>query len=199
MPNKAATKNKSYTARLYKLEYKQWKTWLQVQLPYRWNLQRLNPGKTVDIGCGIGRHLKHLPAGSVGTDHNKHSVEQACRTGLLAYTPDGFQRSRYYKEGAFDSLLLSHVLEHLTIEDGLSLIRDYTPLLKRNGKLIIFCPQERGYASDSTHVTFQDAATLKKMAGQAGYKVTVSTSFPFPRPAGKFFKYNEFVVVARKT
>jgi SAM-dependent methyltransferase len=47
--------------------------------PYRWNLHRLLGGRRVlDAGCGIGRNLVGLEAGSVGVDHNPHSVEH-CR------------------------------------------------------------------------------------------------------------------------
>lgn len=198
MPGSHATKQKNYTDRLLTLSQKRWKSYLNVQMPYRRNLQKIDPGKTLDIGCGVGRYLQYLPAGSVGMDHNEHSVKKSCLLGLTAYTPKLFEKSQHNKPGSFDSLLLSHVLEHLTFEEGLILIRQYTPLVKKGGKLIIFCPQEKGYASDSTHVTFLDNAKLEKLAKLAGYKIIRSGSFPLPRKAGKVFKYNEIVVVGQK-
>lgn len=199
MANSIATKQKIYTQRLLRLNYVRWKTWFDVQGPYRRNLAMLQPGKTIDVGCGIGRHLKNLSNDSIGLDHNKYSIKQARQLGLLAFTPAGFKRSKWSKKTAFDSLLLSHVLEHLTYSEGLKLIQTYTPFLKYNGKLIIFCPQEKGYASDSTHVTFLTKSKLEAMVKQAGYDVVRSGSFPFPRPLGKIFKYNEFVIVGQKS
>jgi hypothetical protein len=58
-------------------------------------------------------------------------------------------------------------------------------------------PQERGYATDATHVEFHDLDVLRGMARDLGLVVERARSFPFPRPVGRIFPYNEFVVVAR--
>jgi 2-polyprenyl-3-methyl-5-hydroxy-6-metoxy-1,4-benzoquinol methylase len=198
MPANRVTTNTTYTDRLRTLEYKKWKSLLDVQRPYRWNITRLNPGKTLDIGCGIGRYLKCLPAGSVGIDHNKHSTQYCKDKGLVAYTTSAFSKSKDYKKSTFDSLLLSHVLEHMTPKDGIALIRAYAPMLKAGGKLIICCPQEKGYTTDSTHVNFLDGAALGEIVKASGFTLTKNSSFPFPRPVGIFFRYNEFTIVATK-
>ena len=65
MHQQTSTSNEDYTERLSKLENQKWKSMLDVQRPYRNNLHKLNPGKTLDVGCGIGRNLRHLPKGSV--------------------------------------------------------------------------------------------------------------------------------------
>lgn len=72
------TKNQSYSERLLNKQTAKWKEILDVQAPYRWNLQRLNLGFTLDIGCGIGRNLINLKGNGIGIDHNFHSVE-VCR------------------------------------------------------------------------------------------------------------------------
>ncbi len=64
--------------------------------------------------------------------------------------------------------------------------------------MLLICPQERGYASDATHVRFTTEADLISLATGAGLQVDRSFSFPFPRVAGRFFTYNEFCVLARK-
>lgn len=58
-------------------------------------------------------------------------------------------------------------------------------------------PQERGYRSDDTHVEFLDFDALRQIAESLGLRVERSYSFPFPRWAGRLFKYNEFVLTAR--
>jgi len=89
-----------------------WKRIIDVQAPYRWNLCRLNPGFTLDIGCGLGRNLINLSGNGVGIDHNPHSVEIASSRGLRVFTPESFEDSSFNKHAHFDSILLSHVVEH---------------------------------------------------------------------------------------
>ena len=50
-----------------------------MQLPYRLNIKRQHLGRTLDIGCGIGRNMQALSADSLGIDHNAQSVELAKR------------------------------------------------------------------------------------------------------------------------
>jgi SAM-dependent methyltransferase len=196
-PEVTDTTDEAYTERLRSLTGARWKQLLDVQRPYRWNLQRLDPGRTLDVGCGIGRQLVALPEGSVGVDHNPHSIEYVRSLGLTGLTVDEFNESEFAKPGSYDSILLGHVLEHMTRDQGVALLRDYLPYLRPGGKIIVFCPQEAGFASDATHVQFFDDAAIASILTDLGLVVTRNTSFPFPRPAGKYFKYNEFVVVAQ--
>src|SRR5450631_2060624 len=113
------TDKEDYTIRLLS-QTTWWKRLLDVQRPYRTHLQNLQLGFVLDVGCGIGRSLLHI-AGSgrgVGVDHNPHSVAIATSRGLTAFTPDEFRASSYAHEAAFDSLLLSHVAEHLQYKEA---------------------------------------------------------------------------------
>jgi len=190
------TRDDAYAVRLAKLQLVRWKDFLGVQAPYRWNLRRLKPGFTLDIGCGLGRNLKHLDGNGIGVDHNPHMVQVARSRGFQAFTPDEFRGTSYYKPNAFDCLLLSHVLEHMTEQEGVSLLLTYVPLLKAQGQVILMTPQESGYRSDATHVQFIDFDTLRSIAQSAGLTVVREFSFPLPRWFGTLFKYNEFVSVS---
>ena len=64
--------------------------------------------------------------------------------------------------------------------------------------MFFVCPQERGYASDPTHVRFADGADLERLATRCGLRPDPWFSFPFPRWTGKLFIYNEFCVRAPK-
>jgi hypothetical protein len=70
--------------------------------------------------------------------------------------------------------------------------------LRPGGKVFFVCPQERGYASDPTHVRFTDGEALRALARDVGLEPDDWFSFPFPRVTGKFFIYNEFCLLARK-
>lgn len=196
---KMHTSDKKYAQRLIVRQNKNWKTILRVQKPYEWHLRLLKPGKTLDIGCGIGRNLKHLSKSSVGVDHNKHLIHQLKELGYTGFTTADFTKSKYNLKASFDSLLFSHILEHMKPSEAKNLIRQYLPTLKSGGKVIIFCPQQIAYRDDPTHVTYCDFEVLEKIIQDCGLTLTKRYSFPFPKIFGSVFKYNEFVVIAQKS
>jgi SAM-dependent methyltransferase len=193
----ADTRDEAYTDRLNRLESVWWKRLLDVQRPYRWNLRRLHLGFTLDLGCGLGRNLINLDGDGVGVDHNEASVRTARERGLVAMTPGEFAASEYAVGGRFDSLLLAHVAEHLPGDDAVELLRSYIGYVRPGGRLVVICPQESGYTKDASHVRFLDFDAMASLCRAVGARPERSYSFPFPRPAGKVFPYNEFVVVAR--
>jgi len=193
----SATASADYAERLRRKQDATWKRVLNVQAPYRWNVRRQQLGRTLDVGCGIGRNLSALPTGSLGVDTNAHSVATARARGFDAMTPDEFEASQLARPASFDGMLLAHVIEHLDAEDGAGLVRRYLPYLRPDAKVFFVCPQERGYASDPTHVRFVDGAALAELATGVGLVPDVPFSFPFPRAAGKLFIYNEFCLLAR--
>lgn len=188
------TTGTGYTARLRRLSGAGWKQRLDVQAPYRWNLRRLLGERTVlDVGCGIGRNLTGLSASSVGVDHNPHSVQHCRDLGLTAHTVADFHAGHHEP---FDGLLLAHVVEHLEPGAEPDVLREYLPYLAPGARVVLICPQERGFASDATHTTFFDLADLAELSAAVGLTVTRQLSFPFPRPVGKAFLYNESIVVS---
>jgi SAM-dependent methyltransferase len=194
----AATAGADYARRLARLEFAGWKQRVDVQAPYRWNVQRLNLGRVLDVGCGIGRNLAHLDGNGIGVDHNGDSIAVARQRGLTAYTTEEFHRTEHARSAAFDSLLFAHLAEHVSREVFLDIVRQYLPYLRPNGRVVFICPQEKGYRTDPTHVRFVDFADLLGTCADLDLDVVRQYSFPFPRVAGTVFPYNEFVVVARR-
>ena len=191
------TSSSEYADRLRRKEYARWKQVLDVQAPYRWNLRRQELGRTLDVGCGIGRNLVSLSKDSVGVDHNKDSVAEARARGYTALDTDEWATSDLHVPASFDSLLFAHVIEHMDEPTAVALVEEYLPFLKPRGKVFFICPQERGYASDPTHVRFVDLAGLADLSRKVGLEPVKQFSFPFPRLAGKAFLYNEFCVLAK--
>jgi 2-polyprenyl-3-methyl-5-hydroxy-6-metoxy-1,4-benzoquinol methylase len=193
-----STAGTEYADRLVRLQNQWWKRLLNVQAPWQWNLRRLKLGRTIDVGCGIGRNLISLGAGSVGVDHNAHSIATARRAGFTAFTVDEFFASPdLTRPGSYDSMLVAHVIEHLTPDESAEVIASYLPLVKPGGRIVWICPQERGFRSDSTHITFTDFAALRALADRLGVEFEKQYSFPFPRPVGRIFTYNEFDFIGR--
>ena len=108
---RASTRDDAYADRLAAREGVWWKRLLDVQAPYRWNLRRQNLGRTLDVGCGLGRNLQALSPDSVGVDHNEAAVRECRRRGLTAYTVTSGRPGR--PDQQFDAILLAHVVEHV--------------------------------------------------------------------------------------
>jgi SAM-dependent methyltransferase len=187
-----------YAERLAKLEETWWRRVLPVQLPYRYNLRRLRLGRTLEVGCGIGRNLRHLHPDAVGIDHSSQMVAVCRERGLSAYTTDAFRGSESNPLGSFDSLLFAHILEHMTIDEAGALVEHYLPYVRSGGKVVLITPQERGFRSDATHRTFLDDRRLDELATERGLAVAKQYSWPLPRCFGSVFPYNEFVLVATR-
>jgi SAM-dependent methyltransferase len=198
MTTPSFTKGDDYTGHLERLASVWWKRLLDVQRPYRMHLQRLRLGFVLEVGCGIGRNLVNLGGQGVGVDHNADSVARARERGLTAFVPEEFRASPHAVPGRFDALLVAHVLEHMRFEEAAALLREYLPYVRAGGRAVLITPQEAGFRSEASHVEFMDLAVLDRLARAVGLAPQSGYSFPFPRLAGKVFKYNEFVLVAQR-
>jgi SAM-dependent methyltransferase len=197
VPRQNPGPDRAYTQRLEEISNTWWKRVIDVQAPYRWHIRRLVEGDVLDIGCGIGRNLVHLGGRGVGVDTNPHSVEAARRRGLTVFTVEDFADSESALVGGYGTLLLAHVLEHMTLAEAEALVSHFLPYRKSDGAIIFIVPQEAGFLSDPTHVSFVDAPQIDHIAESNGLKVEQIYSFPLPRRAGKVFRYNETVALLR--
>ena len=193
-----STQDPGYAVRLVAMQLAGWKKILDVQAPYRWHLRHLNLGFALDIGCGLGRNLVNLNGHGVGIDHNSDLIEIARSRGLNAFDPKEFRESPFNAPNRFDSILLAHVVEHMTEREAAKLLDDYLHVLKPRGRVILITPQESGYRSDPTHVQFMDFEALRRIACAARLVHVKEYTFPLPRFSGHFFRHNEFVSVSKK-
>jgi SAM-dependent methyltransferase len=192
------TASPEYAERLRTLSGARWKQYLDVQRPYRAHVRHLRLGRTLDVGCGTGRNLRALDPGSLGVDHNPSCVEVARRAGCQAVTTEEFLADPELQRPAqFDSMLVAHVLEHMRPDEARQVVKMYLDLIRPGGRVVLITPQERGFASDATHVSFTDAPALRSLAEDVGLTPERDYSFPLPRFMGKLFTYNEFVLLAR--
>ncbi|MFG2225552.1 class I SAM-dependent methyltransferase [Streptomyces sp. NPDC048644] len=172
--------------------------WLRPpRAPYRRQLRRIGSGRVLDIGCGSGDTLAGCAPGSVGVDHDPHSVDICRARGLTAYTADAFLASPHARPGAFDALLSAQVLQHLDDEQVEGLLRAYLPYVRPGGGVVLITPQEAGHRSAQAPGRFTDFALLRVFAESAGLSVRRTYSCPLPRPAGRLLDANAFVLVGQ--
>ena len=195
-PSSAETAVQGYAHRLHRLSRARWKRVLNVQAPYGANTRRICSGAVLDIGCGIGRNLGHLRGRGMGVDHNAEAVRLARSQGFQAATVAQFLEDANRDDLKWDTLLLSHILEHLTDAEVNDLLETYLPFLAPNGRLVMICPQEWAYARDETHKNFLDLDDLREIAERHDFVVSRAYSFPWPRWMGRWMPYGEFVLAA---
>lgn len=189
------TREDSYTIRSVKLQTATWKQVMRPLNPYMLHLRALKPGFMLELGCGTGRNLGYLRGKGVGVDHYPTSVTYCQSLGYTAYTTEEFKSSPYSSERPFDSLLKSHLLEHMNHQNRLDLIKNYLHLVKPYGKVIMITPLEKGQASDQSHIELVGFEQQAALANAFRLTKMKSYSFPFMRFMGPYWIYNEFVSV----
>lgn len=159
-------------------------------------------GPTVDFGCGVGELLRRLPAGSLGLEINPVSVEHCRSEGLDALVYDGnaddWSLTILDRQRGFQSLVASHVLEHLErpMDKLSSLLRACNRLGMQRALVIV--PGRRGYESDNTHRTFIDEKMLADPQVVDGTGFALSSKVYFPgnaRVIGEMFPHHELQVL----
>jgi 2-polyprenyl-3-methyl-5-hydroxy-6-metoxy-1,4-benzoquinol methylase len=166
---------------------------------YRQHIRRLVRGRALDIGCGVGSNLRFLSSDSVGVEHNPTSVEAARARGFTAYVTDDFHAHAHEHRASFDTLLIAHVMEHMTHEDGVGLLKSYLPYLKPGGRVVILTPQDPNCENDPTHVRYVDFPAARALTDAVGLEVTQQHGYPLPLPLGRIRpgNTNEIVTVAQ--
>lgn len=80
----------------------------------------------------------------------------------------------------FDTLLFSHILEHMNFQDGISLIKTYLPFLNNSGRLVIIVPHGFCFKNAPTHILYYEINKVKELATNIKFLVTKSFYHHFP-------------------
>ena len=96
-------------------------------------------GSILDVGCGYGQYLKPLHKqfpNVIGVETNKYIKESLQKEQLNVITPEEFEKS----EKQFDTILMSHIIEHFYPDELIAMMDSYLNHLKKGGHLIIATP-----------------------------------------------------------
>lgn len=147
------------------------------------------PGRVLDVGCGAGDNAALLAG--LGWRVTGLTIDPLEREAALPYCDeiyicdleDGFPESL---EGAFDVILMSHVLEHIAKPD--KLLADVRDRLSSNGVVAVALPNALHYSQrlrflfgdfeysdtgilDRTHVRFYTYVTGRGLLADNGFDI----------------------------
>lgn len=112
----------------------------RVVVPFGWvQLATLVKGRFIDVGCGAGLTVslaKQLGWDAMGLEIDPAAVKEARRGGLNIIEGTYAQLASYKSQ--FDSIMCSHVLEH--VHDPLDLLATLKTALKPGGVLLLALP-----------------------------------------------------------
>ncbi|MGE5515886.1 MAG: class I SAM-dependent methyltransferase [Bacteroidota bacterium] len=139
----------------------------------------------LEIGCGNGAFLTYLAARKVtrfqGIDPDPALAEMV-PTPVRAHFScrDAWQLLDDPEAGPFDRVILTHILEHLSPEDGIRLLQTLRPRLNEGARVVVRVPNAAspwsltGRYGDLSHRTAFTPSALGQLAAQAGYDVTAT-------------------------
>jgi SAM-dependent methyltransferase len=141
-------------------------------------------GYVLDIGCGPGVYLENYHGSSLGIDAHPSNIRICERKGIHAMETDANQ---FVQENTFDTVLISHVLEHLEIPT--QVIENAYRSVKPGGRIIIIVPCYQGFISglneEVGHKNFIDEKYLNEKMSALGCKRIHVSTFP-PVLGGKY-------------
>jgi len=103
-------------------------------------LDKVKPGKILDVGCGSGRFLSIMKAAGwdVAGVENDPAAAKIARERYDIPVVAGTLEEAGVADGLFDCVTLSHVIEH--VRDPVGLLRECHRVLKSKGLLVVTTP-----------------------------------------------------------
>ena len=167
--------------------------------PYRWNVRRLAKGRVLDVGCGIGRCLDFIRPRGVGVDPNEQRSPSAARR-VTRHT------CRMSSSGARSPPLpasSTHCCARMCSNTSTSRLRwpwsVSTCPIRQGGRVHLHhSPGARSAIRRDARAADGCRRNCRRWPRRCGLTIERMSSFPLPRLFGRWFMYNETVVVARR-
>lgn len=130
-----------------------------------------------DIGCGLGDMLEifspHFEL-AVGGDISKYSTAVCKQKGMMAVRVDA--RHLCFAKESLDAIYVGDVLDRLSIEDGIAVLRDSFDALRRGGRIVALVLNWHSRIindhlfDDYTHTTIFTRERLRSVAEISGFR-----------------------------
>ena len=158
-------------------------------------------GPVLDLGCGRGEFLRLLAEAGItahGVDSDGPMAESARSAGLEVTTCDLFEALSATEPESLGAITAFHVIEHMSLDDQLRLIRHARRALREGGVLLLETPNPTSlvagsinFLRDPTHIRPLHPDTLAFMMESEGFAATeieflapVPPQFRVPRITG---------------
>jgi len=108
-------------------------------------LSSLPRGRTLDVGCGDGQLVEFIQGlgwRAEGVDFDRVAVEIAKSKGLTVSV--GMLREQHHPDDSFDTIILSHFIEH--VHDFAALLLECRRILRTGGRILILTPNADSWA-----------------------------------------------------
>lgn len=148
----------------------------------RYLSEQIDPSKSLkilDFGCGFGQTLEALrSAGHVsveGIDIEPNAIAHCRKLGFNCYDGIGDMNLFERNAGAYDYIIMSHVLEHLPKAEMVPQLKNIHALLKPDGKLIVAVPNAQSNTGaywryeDFTHNYLFTSGSIYYVLAAAGF------------------------------
>ena len=162
-------------------------------------LRLITGSEFLDVGCSVGIFLNYGSKKSLGLDVNPFNInlinKSKNKKALLIKENGEFP----LRSESFKTVICDQVLEH--IEDPTNIIQEISRAVKRNGKIIIGLPMEKGFAADSDHKKFYNIQSIKQKI-TTNFQFSYQFHFYFPIPfsfAGKYFSWQYIYIIFKST
>ena len=170
----------------------------------------------LDLGCGPGTFIGTLPEGrhdSVGLDIAREQLDYARRTypgagrRFLPIQGDSIP----FEDDSFDVVTMIELIEHLTPETGLALLREARRVLRPGGRLLVSTPNYRSawpviekivnavgdVDYTDKHITFYHRRRLADLMDRAGFRDAAVSGYLLAAPFVAAFSWSVADAVAR--
>jgi len=121
--------------------------------------------RVLDVGAGFRGAEKEIKRSGISIDYKSMDIDKSiCH--------DYYDLSEIKED--FDAILLFEVIEHLSLEDGINLLKDLNGLTKKNGIIIVSTPNifnPSRFMRDATHKTFYAYDELSGVINLSGYHI----------------------------
>lgn len=148
------------------------KVWREI---CRWLRHEIAPTDTVlDLGAGYCHFINNVQAKRRIAVDIAPAVRELAANGVEAHVASCDQLG-FMADGTADVAFASNLLEHLSMPDTVTALREIKRVLKSSGKLILLQPNfrhcYREYFDDYTHVTIHTDRSLADLLQAQGFRI----------------------------